>query len=154
MLLSTALKRYRNGALPPERVSMCSRGCVWLIDAPFDSRVEHMEKCPAILSYDRMSGSRYCKRKLFNLKERADKIVEQIMSRYYPPSSKVFDDFGFIDHMDCGFVHTEDGRKSRMEAAKQKVIDLLLQGYEVKGGWSGTSIPNYRDHFIFFRTPK
>jgi hypothetical protein len=55
-------------------ILVCSRGCVWNTN-DLQTRMNHGDlkpgqRCPMVISYDRMSGSTYCQR---ILKEKSDK---------------------------------------------------------------------------------
>lgn len=43
-------------------ILVCSRGCKFDTTRPFSGRLKPGDRCPMVLSYDRMRGSTYCRR--------------------------------------------------------------------------------------------
>ena len=42
----------------------CSRGCRWKTSHPFNRHLKPGDRCPNVTDYDRIDGTKYCRRKL------------------------------------------------------------------------------------------
>jgi len=56
---------------------VCSRGHIYDNTTLFNQHLKAGDRCPMELSYDRLSGSTYCRRKLKELNENGQRLLGQ-----------------------------------------------------------------------------
>ena len=77
--------------------------------------------------------------------ERAESIYKRMFTKYYPPSSPIWDKSPFLIEL----VPKGQGK----QACIDRIKELLADGMQVKSGWTGTKIRGYRDNYLFYKEP-
>lgn len=119
-------------------VLICSHGHKYNTD---DFRYKHRvegQRCGMLLSYDRLAGSTYCGRKLFNIEKKVNELYDRMFIMYY--NGNTLNNW----HGDTFFG---GGNKQKYI---DKINELLLSGKKVKTGYRTSSmIRGGRTYYIF-----
>jgi hypothetical protein len=95
--------------------------------------------CPEVMSYDRMSGSRRCQRKLFNITKRVDKLYEDHFRKRYSGNDSVFT------------THCMKELPNNTKAIKELIRSILMENKNVKTGYTATSVRGYHTGYILYQ---
>jgi len=92
------------------------------------------------LSYDRMNGSRYCRR-IIKPVESVEEAVKRVSKEW---NTRRLDG---NSHENWRWIHVFAFKVDGMPAA-EKIAAEILSGNKVKGGWTATNIRGYHDRWI------
>lgn len=104
-------------------------------------RKNYSDKCGVVLSYDRITGAKYCQCKLNELEIVLDQYEEYLYARRISPNDKRLENWILLD------THSLKG----LIPVREKIRDLLLSNHEVYTGYLCTSIRDVRDSVILYR---
>lgn len=94
--------------------------------------------CPEVMSYDRMTGTRRCNCRLFEIDKRVEKLFERTFKKWYSGNDEVFTNDFIIENPKNGTL-------------KVRIRELVIAGKDIRTGYTCCDIRGAHDYFIAYK---